>query len=115
MFAVRSIQVEGASPALAVEVRAELRSFDGRSLVAVNGDAVEQRVDGLAAVRASVVDRSFPHTLRVRVIPELPVATYQPKLIVYGQYVIPSESQVRIAVGLLGGKVPERFDSPVGR
>ncbi|TML84507.1 MAG: FtsQ-type POTRA domain-containing protein [Actinobacteria bacterium] len=74
MFAVRSIQVEGASPALAVEVRAELRSFDGRSLVAVNGDAVEQRVDGLAAVRASVVDRSFPHTLRIRVLPELPVA-----------------------------------------
>ena len=37
MFAVRSIQVEGASPALAAEVRAELRSFDGRSLVAVNG------------------------------------------------------------------------------
>ncbi len=74
MFAVRSIQVEGASPALAVEVRAELRSFDGRSLVAVNGDAVEQRVDDLAAVRASVVDRSFPHTLRIRVLPELPVA-----------------------------------------
>ena len=74
MFAVRSIEVEGASPALAAEVRAELRSFDGRSLVAVNGDAVEQRVDALAAVRASVVDRSFPHTLRIRVLPELPVA-----------------------------------------
>jgi cell division septal protein FtsQ len=55
-------------------VRAELRSFDGRSLVAVNGDAVEQRVDGLAAVRDSVVDRSFPHTLRIRVLPELAVA-----------------------------------------
>ncbi|MGZ8702202.1 MAG: cell division protein FtsQ/DivIB [Gaiellaceae bacterium] len=74
MFAVRSVEVAGASPALAAEVRAELRSFDGRSLVALNGDAVEQRVDGLAAVRSSVVDRAFPHTLRIRVLPELPVA-----------------------------------------
>jgi cell division septal protein FtsQ len=74
MFAVRSIEIEGASPALAAEVRAELRSFDGRSLVAVNGHAVEQRVNGLAAVHGSVVDRSFPHTLRIRVLPELPVA-----------------------------------------
>jgi cell division protein FtsQ len=74
MFAVRSIEIEGASPALAAEVRAELRSFDGRSLVAVNGGAVEQRVNGLAAVRGSVVDRAFPHTLRIRVLPELPVA-----------------------------------------
>jgi cell division septal protein FtsQ len=74
MFAVRSIEVEGAAPLLAAEVRAELRSFDGRSLVSLNGDAVEQRVNGLATVRRSVVDRSFPHTLRIRVLPELPVA-----------------------------------------
>ena len=74
MFAVRSVEVEGASPALAAEIRAELRSFDGRSLVALNGGAVEQRIDGLAAVRSSVVDRAFPHTLRIQVLPELPVA-----------------------------------------
>lgn len=74
MFAVRSIEVEGASPVLAAQVRAELRSFDGRSLVSLSGDAVQERVNGLAAVRASVVDRSFPHTLRVRVLPELAVA-----------------------------------------
>ena len=74
MFAVRSIEVEGATPALVAEVRAELRAFDGHSLVALNGDAVEQRVNALAAVRSSVVDRAFPHTLRIRVFPELPVA-----------------------------------------
>jgi cell division septal protein FtsQ len=74
MFAVRSIEVEGASPALATEVRAALRSFDGRSLVAVSGAAAEQRVDVLAGVRSSTVDRSFPHTLRIRVFPEVPVA-----------------------------------------
>jgi cell division protein FtsQ len=74
MFAVRSIQVVGASPALAVEIRSELTSLDGRSLVALNGDAVGRRVDGLAAVRSAVVDRAFPHTLRIHIVPELPVA-----------------------------------------
>ena len=74
MFAVRSIEVDGAAPALATEVRAELHAFDGRSLVALNGDVVEQRINSLAAVRSSVVDRAFPHTLRIHVFPELPVA-----------------------------------------
>ncbi len=74
MFAVRSIEVDGAAPALATEVRAELHAFDGRSLVALNGDAVEQRINSLAAVRSSVVDRAFPHTLRIHVFPELPAA-----------------------------------------
>jgi cell division protein FtsQ len=74
MFAVRTIEVEGASPALAAHVRAALHGYDGRSLVAVDGAAVAQHVDGLPAVRSSVVDRAFPHTLRVRVVPETPVA-----------------------------------------
>jgi len=74
MFAVRSIQVEGASPALAAEIRSELTSLDGRSLVALNGDAVGRRVDGLAAVRTAVVDRAFPQELqRARCMAEIPV------------------------------------------
>ncbi len=74
MFAVDRIHVEGASPALAAQVQRELRRYGGRSLVSVDANAVEQHVDGLPAVRSSVVDRSFPHTLGVRVIPEIPVA-----------------------------------------
>jgi cell division septal protein FtsQ len=74
MFAVDAIRVEGAQPALAAEVRSELRRYDGRSLVGVDTGAVEQRVAGLPAVRSASVDRAFPHTLRVRVVPELPVA-----------------------------------------
>jgi cell division septal protein FtsQ len=74
MFAVQAIDVEGASPQLTAEVQAALRSYKGRSLVAVDGGGVEQHVDGLAAVRSSVVDRAFPHTLRVQVVPELAVA-----------------------------------------
>jgi hypothetical protein len=74
MFAVDRIWVEGASPALTAEVQRELRRYDGHSLVSLDASAVEQHVDGLPAVRRSVVDRSFPHTLRVRIVPEIPVA-----------------------------------------
>jgi cell division septal protein FtsQ len=74
MFAVRTVAVSGASPALAAHVQAAVRSYEGQSLVAVDAARVEQRVDGLPAVRNSVVDRAFPHTLRIRVEPEIPVA-----------------------------------------
>ena len=74
MFAVHGIEVEGASPALAAQVRQELHRFEGRSLVALDAGAVAQRVDDLPAARSAVVDRAFPHTLRVRVVPEVPAA-----------------------------------------
>ena len=74
MFSLQRIEVEGASPALASEVQLELRSYRGRSLVVVDAASLQQRVDGLPAIRSSVVDRAFPHTLRVRVVPEAPVA-----------------------------------------
>jgi cell division protein FtsQ len=74
MFAVDRVRIEGASPALAAEVQRELRRYDGRSLVNLDASAVEHHLDGLPAVRSSVVDRSFPHTLRVRIVPETPVA-----------------------------------------
>ena len=74
LFAVNSIEVEGAPSAVAADVRAALRSYQGRSLVAVDARSVEQRVDALATVRSAVVDRAFPHTLRIRIVPELPVA-----------------------------------------
>lgn len=74
LFAVRTIAVEGGSPAVSAEVRTALHAYEGRSLVGTGADAVEQRVEALAAVRSAVVDRAFPHTLRIRVVPEVPVA-----------------------------------------
>ena len=74
MFAVDAIRVEGASPTLAADIRRELHRYDGRSLVGVDASAVEHRVDSLPAVRSATVDRAFPHTLRIHVVPELPVA-----------------------------------------
>lgn len=74
LFAVRSIVIEGASPTVAAEVRTALHSYDGRSLVAVDAGAVEGRADALPSVRSAVADRAFPHTLRIRIVPEIPVA-----------------------------------------
>jgi cell division protein FtsQ len=74
MFAVRSIAVEGATPAVAAQVRAALRSVDGESLLAVKAGQIVPRVEDLAAVRSATYDRDFPHTLSVRVVPEIPVA-----------------------------------------
>jgi hypothetical protein len=74
MFAVDSVRVDGASRALAADVRRELRRYDGRSLVDVDASSIAQRIETLPAVRAATVDRAFPHTLRISVVPELPVA-----------------------------------------
>jgi cell division septal protein FtsQ len=74
LFAVSRIEVDGASPAVADQVRGALRAYDGQSLVGVNAARVAQRAETLPTVHAAVVDRAFPHTLQVRVEPEVPVA-----------------------------------------
>jgi cell division septal protein FtsQ len=74
MFAVRTVEVQGASPAVAAQVRAALRSFDGTSLLTLNGSSVLQRVESLPTVFTATYDRDFPHRLRLRIVPELPVA-----------------------------------------
>ena len=51
MFAVRSVEVEGAPPALAAHVREALQSLQGRSLLAVNGGEVVSRVENLPSVQ----------------------------------------------------------------
>jgi cell division protein FtsQ len=74
LFAVRRIVIEGAPATVATEVRSALRSYEGRSLVSVSAGAVEERAASLSSVRSAVVDRGFPHTLRIRIVPEVPVA-----------------------------------------
>jgi hypothetical protein len=74
VFAVRTVAVSGAPPRLQAQVRAALASFDGVSLLALDGAAVERRVEALPAVLSVGYDRSFPHTLHIVVVPEKPVA-----------------------------------------
>jgi len=74
VFAVDTIDVRGAPPAIAGQVRAALADFKGGSLVTLNGAAVVRRLDRLPIVADARYDRDFPHTLRIFIEPERPVA-----------------------------------------
>jgi cell division septal protein FtsQ len=74
VFAIRTIEVDGAPPALERQVRAALAPLVGTSLVALDGGAVERRLTALRQVRGLTYDRAFPHTLRVFVQPDRPAA-----------------------------------------
>lgn len=74
VFAVETIEVRGASPLVAAEVRRALRPLEGTSLLALGGDDVSRRLAELPDVASARYDRAFPHTLTVFVVPERPVA-----------------------------------------
>lgn len=74
VFAVRTIEVRGAPPRVAAQVRAALAPLEGRSLLKVGGGDVRSRLGALTSVSAATYDRAFPHTLRVYVRAEEPLA-----------------------------------------
>lgn len=73
-FAIQRVAVRGAPPELRTQVRRAVAPFVGESLLALDGAALERRIEALPTVVSASYDRSFPHTLRVRVVPETPVA-----------------------------------------
>lgn len=74
MFAVRTIEVEGASPVVAAQVRAALEPLSGTSLVKIGDGDVQRRLSSLISIAAASSDRDFPHTLHVDVRVEQPLA-----------------------------------------
>jgi cell division protein FtsQ len=74
LFALQRIEVEGAPPAVAAEVRATLSQYRGTSLVSFDSALAARRLSAVAQVAAARFDRAFPHTLKVRVQLERPVA-----------------------------------------
>jgi cell division protein FtsQ len=74
MFALTTVQVDGAPPAVASRVHAALRPLDGRSLLALDAAEVDRRLRALPEVTSATFDRDFPHTLRLTVRAEHPVA-----------------------------------------
>lgn len=74
IFGVRAIEVEGAQPWVERQVRQALDGRDGESLVALDLDRASRDVVALPTVAAVSFDRAYPHTLRVIVVPERPVA-----------------------------------------
>jgi cell division protein FtsQ len=74
MFALESIEVRGAPADASRDVQQALAEFDGMSLVKINAADVEERLRDLPSVIDARVDRSFPHTVRVDVDAEQPLA-----------------------------------------
>ena len=73
-FAVDEIAVEGPPGHVAAQVGAVLSSTRGKSLLALDLPHLQARVERVPSVAAVRFDRGFPHTLRVVVVPERPVA-----------------------------------------
>jgi cell division protein FtsQ len=74
LFAVRTVEVSGAPASVSEEVRGAAARFAGTSLVALDGADLIRRIESLSTVVSARYDRAFPHTLRIFVVPERPVA-----------------------------------------
>ena len=74
MFSLQTIEVQGARPDVANQVRSALQPLLGRSLVSFDQGEADRRLAALPEVAAATYDRDFPHTLRVFVRAEEPVA-----------------------------------------
>lgn len=74
LFGVRTVEVTGANGAVARQVRHALADQQGKSLVGLDLDAARSDVAALPTIAAVDFDRAYPHTLRVTVVPERPVA-----------------------------------------
>lgn len=73
LFAVREIAVTGVQPRAAARIQTALGSFEGTSLVALDGAELAARAGAIPEVHSVNYDRAFPHTLRVVVRPERPL------------------------------------------
>ena len=74
MFAIRRIEIRGADPRTEAAVRKALAPIEGTNLLALSGGDVARLADSLPYVVSASYNRWFPHTLRVTVVEERPVA-----------------------------------------
>jgi cell division protein FtsQ len=74
MFAVTAVEVIGAPSPVRAQVRRAAAPLLGTSLLALDGAALRSEVEALPTVVSVRYDRAFPHTLRLTVVPERPVA-----------------------------------------
>lgn len=70
----RGVEVTGNGALSAARVEKAARAPLGEPLVAVDLDAIEQRVEAIASVRSASVSRSWPHTIQIDVVERVPVA-----------------------------------------
>jgi cell division protein FtsQ len=99
-FDVTRVQVVGTSGPLGSEVEAAVASqTQGKSLLGMDAGAIQRKVEAIPFVRSARVDRAFPHTLAVHVVPYTPAA-----YAMIGKQVYPISSDGRVLAD--HGKVP---------
>lgn len=74
MFAVQQVEVTGGRPSVVRRVDAALAPLEGTSLLALDEAAIDRRLSGLRDVKLVSYDRAFPHTARIVVSAERPIA-----------------------------------------
>jgi cell division septal protein FtsQ len=74
MFAVQEIEVTGARPSVVQRVDAALHPLDGTSLLSLDAATIDRRLTPLRDVSLISYDRAFPHTAKIVVSAERPVA-----------------------------------------
>jgi cell division protein FtsQ len=106
-FAVSGISVSGGGTIVGAEVRAAAAgAVGGRSLLQVDAGDVARAVERLPYVRTATVDRSFPHTLSIRITTYRPAAAVRSGTTVY---LVSSDGRV------LSEGAPENSRLPVVR
>jgi cell division protein FtsQ len=73
LFAVRTLDVRGGTPAIRAEVRSALSDELGTSLLRLDNGDLASRLAAVPDVLSFRYDRHFPHTLRVTIRREQPV------------------------------------------
>jgi cell division protein FtsQ len=74
LFALREVEVTGAPRSVREAVRAAAEPYIGQSLVGLDTDELRRELEALPTVRTLRLDRAFPHTLRLVVTAEVPLA-----------------------------------------
>ena len=74
MFAVQTVEVTGARPSVVRRVDKALAPLAGQSLLSVDAAAIDRHLQALPDVSLLSYDRAFPHTARIVVSAERPVA-----------------------------------------
>jgi cell division protein FtsQ len=74
MFAVETVAVTGIAAEDAAAVRKAMAPALGESLLGLDLAELERRAESVPTVASATLDRAFPHTLAIEIVPEVPVA-----------------------------------------
>jgi cell division protein FtsQ len=75
VFVLRTVAVRGGTESDRVAVRdAVARAAAGDSLLSLSAAHIAGEIEAVPTIHLASVDRDFPHTLRIRIVPEQPVA-----------------------------------------